>query len=179
MIKRCKKGQFYLITVVVLASLFIAFASTYNFLGREKGMNIYETKKEMEIETQKTMEYITYNQLSDARAREVLSNFSDIYINKVGENKNSFFIYGTSANLFIKGFKASDENITVSINSGTYENLNLNVGEYFEPREYNNVDTLNIKVGEVENSFNIKQGQSLYYLIHYKEVGGEYIVVHN
>jgi hypothetical protein len=177
--KGCKKGQFYLITVVILISLFIAFASTYNFLGREKGMNIYEIKKEIEIESQKTMEYIAYQKLSNTESRNILSNFSSIYIKRLEKNKNSFFIYGTYSDLFIKGFKASEDEINLSINNGEYEKLDLNIGEEFGPLDYHNVNNLKIKVGEVEILFEIKEGQSLYYLIHYREVGGEYIVVHN
>ncbi len=177
--KRCKRGQFYLITIIILVSLFIAFASTHNFAVKEKGINVYEMKKEIEIEKQNTMEYIAYNELSDSAARQVLENLSQVYMEKAGENKNSFFIYGTQSNLFLKGFKATEENISVSIDSGSYTNLNVDSGQSFGPREYNSVNNFGIKVGEVENSFEIKKGQSFYYLIHYEEAGGGYIVVHN
>jgi hypothetical protein len=177
--KRYKKGQFYLITVIILVSLFIAFISTFNFAAKERGIDIYEMKNEIEIETQKTMEYIAYNSLSDSEAKSILSDLADIYINKTGKDKNSFFIYGTSSELEMKGFKSDDENISISTNSGSYDDLNVNEGEYFGPRTYNTVENLTIRGEEVDTSFEIREGQSFYYLIHYKGSGGEYVVVHN
>jgi len=175
-----KRGQFYLITVVILVALFIAFASTYNFAGKEKTIGIYDLKNELGIEVEKTMEHIAFQKMNDVEAKAIMSEFSDIYINRSGENKNSFFIYGTKLNLSLKGYKANDENISISINSGDYANLSVSSGETFGPIDYPaTTNSFGIKVGEVENLFEIEEGQSLYYLIHYKEVGGEYIVLHN
>lgn len=175
--KRYKKGQFYLLTVIVLISLFVAFASVYNFLRKDEGIGVYDLKKELEIEIERTIEYITYNKLNDSFAENVLSELADIYIEKAGENKNSFFIYGTSSNLKLKGFKATEENISIIVD-GISQVLNANVGE-FGPNSYSVSSSFGISVSEVEKEFEIKQGQSFYYLIHYKERGGEYIVAHN
>lgn len=176
--KRYKKGQFYLLTVIILISLFVVFSSTYNFLRKDQGVGVYDLKKELGIEIEKTMDHISYNKLNDSSAENILSELADIYVEKAGDNKNSFFIYGTSSNLKLKGFKATDDNISVIID-GIYQNLNVNVGEEFGPNSYNVANDFGISVGDIKKEFKIHQGQSFYYLIHYKESGGEYIVAHN
>ncbi|MBN2880414.1 hypothetical protein JXM83_00005 [Candidatus Woesearchaeota archaeon] len=155
-----KKGQFYLIAVVILIAIFLGVLIVNNSIKKSENPSIYDLEKEIKIEKGKVLDYIANNNLDSTNSLIVMTNFSNIYLDKIGDNKNSVFIIGDPSyirligNVYSGFINYSFGNAKGGYMDGTFE-------EDFIPE----ADEILIDINGHNFSYNINSGQNIYYTI--------------
>ena len=159
-----KRGQFYLVAILIIVSVFVGFVSITNKINVKHNEPFFEIGEELKIERTALLDHIFYNDLNPAQTQTVFENFSDLYILKVGGEKNSVFIYGDSTSINFNGNHVDDTEIEYNCGS-TIQRINT-VGKFTfscSPAENN----VSIYVEGQRYEFEIYPGQNIYYLISY------------
>lgn len=156
MIKRGnKKGQFYLIASIIIISLILAFASYINYSRKKGSLEVYQLGAEIEIESEKVIEYIVN---TGADPDQTLSNFTkdmDRYVEEKGAE--IFFITGNQSDI---------------------------QGYYYEPSKIQlnsskNSAQITISLSEDTHLFDIKPGINFYFILQKSIHGENYVFINH
>lgn len=147
-----KKGQFYLIAAIVVVGLVVAFIGVTNFSNKEEKTRAQSIFNQLEIETQKILEFGAVNGAYpwDAFAK----NFS----NYAGQEINiDFVVVNNTATMNYECFRYYA--------NGTKINLvcSENSGEITLSETFNNF------------VFDIKKGQNIYFVVFEESDGERYV----
>lgn len=165
-----KKGQFYMIAALVLISLFIAISTVNNTFFTKDNGSIDGLINELKIEKGQTLDYISFHGLTGNEANDIFSNFSKSYLKKIGEDKNSVFIFGNSTS------------VTILLNKTISTNINYSTGdvdsEILVSETYTEIvdSKIKITIDDSEHEFEFYEGQNIYYLIDYSYNEERYIL---
>ena len=165
-----KKGQFYLVAVVILMGIFLGLLTIYNGFEKRSETSIYDSQDEINIERGKVLDYISENNLDDIASSSLLENFASLYIDKIGDKKNVIFIVGSPSETYIMGH-LKDENLVYNSSNG---NGVIESGDFSE--YVTSVDHVDIDIGGNVYNYEINPGQNIYYLVQYNYNGEVYIV---
>lgn len=150
-----KRGQFYLITALIIIILIMGLIVVFNYSKRPKTPNIYELGEELKIESGKVLDYgaVTGSYPWD----EFTKNFTDY----AGKEIKITYIVGS-----LGGIGGSYE-------AFYYEN-NLKKGA----TSYLNDPILTVTHNNLNYSFAFKKGENFYFVMS-QSVEGEYHVITN
>jgi len=167
-----RKGQFYMVAILVIISVFIALITVNNSLRTSPVNSIDDISIKIKIEKREVLDYITSNDLTPLESENIFINFSNSYIKKIGSDKDIIFILGNNSNIKLIGQK--------TVNSKMYYNNNTEFTEILadaidlDVLAPNNKITLRIDSNDYD--FNLENGQNIYYLIRYNYNEEEYII---
>jgi hypothetical protein len=167
-----KKAQFYLVSIMIVISIFLGFATVANYGKRTEIFSLNDLSEELTIEKRYLLDYIFYNQLDESQIEDTFIDFSENYIKKIGNDKDIFFIFTIGENLSLYGNQITPTNFSIDYGLG-YENLNEK-GKFYN--SYKKGDNFKIKIEEEEYIFEIRPGQNIYYLIHHLKNEERYII---
>lgn len=122
-----RRGQFYLIAAIVIITIAIGFIIISNSASSQQTPNIYFLRDELKIESSKTIDYATNNQLSLTQTQNTLTDFSSQYINN-SQNENFYFIFGNTTGMIFLSYQAYYSNVT--LNGADYTN-NVSSGKIY------------------------------------------------
>jgi len=161
-ISKNKKGQFYFLAVIVLASVFIGFVTLRNSSSYPHVSNVIYEKDEINTEISYLFDYFSNEQVSNQD--EILGNFSNSYIQKLGKNKDIFFMFGNGTSLELFANKLNSTSLSIDYGSGDEEVTDYGTFN----RSYTLSDsTFNITLDGNLYPFKFYEGQNIYYLIKY------------
>jgi hypothetical protein len=173
-----KKGQFYLLAVLLILSTVIAIISVkgQTIFIEEDSLNYY--KEDLDFQISKILEHITKNNLNETQSKELFANFSTNYGDFLDEEKTAIFIFGKSDS------HKNLENYTVLLKNKKEED-NLKI-YYLENNENLSEGIINFSIGENFSlsvndyvyDFYVNEGENIYYMIKHDIKGGSYII-HN
>jgi hypothetical protein len=167
-----KKAQFYLVTIIIIISIFMGFATTINYGKKVESFNLGDLSQEINIEKRYLLDYISYNQLGDSDTENTFINFSENYIEKIGTDKDIFFIFGKSGSIKIVGNKINETIIRIDDETG-YVNF---IEEGLFEKNYASIDEFKIEIEGDEYLFKLEEGQNFYYLVNYINNKERYII---
>ena len=168
---RQKRGQFYLIAVLVIASMIIAIITVTNFVKVSGTNRVSELSKQIPLEKNYVLDYIVNKNLNSSEAQKVLDNFSNMYVGEIGTDKDIFFIAGTNKSIDLIGNRASNDSVFYDVGNG-FQNL-TDKGRFTKTMATNG--SISIKLPEGTYSFLLYPGQNLYYLIKYNYSNEVYV----
>ena len=155
-----KRGQFYLVTVVLLIGLFVGVLMLQNNYKKEKNVTLEDLNKEISLEKNKLLDHVAYNNLDPSSTNAVFNQFSNEYSNKIGNTKNILFLFGNSTNIKIIG-KIQEDNI-FSYNNGT-NTTGLNAGDISV--DLTSLSNISILIDDYQYPFSFSTTQNIYYII--------------
>lgn len=155
-----KRGQFYLVTVILLIGIFVGIIMLQNESRKERNISLEDLEKEISLEKNKLLDLIAYNDLNPGQIDSLFTQFADDYSNKVGNNKNILFLFGDSTNINIIG--EIQENNIFSYNDGI-NITELNTGSI--SIDLTSPSSISILVDEYEYPFSFTTTQNIYYII--------------
>ncbi len=161
--KKNKKGQFYFIAIIVLAVIFIGFITVFNKASVPQVPELSSQVTSLNTEINYLLDYFASSQISGSSANQVLTNFSNYYINEIGTDKNVFFIFGDSPTVNLVGNKLNSSAITVNYGSG-----NVTVsdnGTFQKTYTLSGTQTFIMSVDGTQSNFTFYPGENVYYLI--------------
>lgn len=190
MIKREKRGQFFLIAAVVIIAVIVSIVTITNYTQRKDVVRLYDLGEELGIESQQVLDYGTYSELDEAEMTELIENFIENYVTYIEEDKNIYFVFGNKLKINVVGYQdIQEEDVEVCFDVGGHGQEEgvveegqctsyLNVGETqgFSKENQEEIDRVTIKIGGEEYQFRLKYGENFYFVI-WQEIGGEKHVV--
>jgi hypothetical protein len=170
MVKK-KKGQFYLVAILIIVSLLIGIVTVQNSLTKTTTDRVSQVGDQIAIEKGYVLDYIINNNLSDSAAETILINFSKTYLEEFGLNKDIFFIAGTNNTINLIGNRISNDTIQYDAGAG-YQNI-ADTGEFQKTITTNG--SIAFKLPQGDYPFILNPGQNIYYLTRYNYSGEVYI----
>ena len=170
-----KRGQFYLVTAVVLAAVIIGISAISNYSKKEKSPGLEELKEEIRIESEKTLDYGVNNGFNSTQIYWLMQNFTNYYVNYEGRNgKDIYFIFGNANNITVSGYQEEDK--TISVSSGSSQaTITQTKGSFtggIDPAGTN----VAISIDGDAYSFNLSAAENFYFIIAQNTGGGEYVI---
>ncbi len=167
-----KKAQFYLVSIIVIIAIFMGFATIINYGQRIQTFNLDDLYQELKIEKRYLLDYISENQLTDLETENIFINFSNNYVEKIGTDKDIFFIFGKQGGIKVVGNKLDETNVSVDEGLG-YSDF-TEEGEF--EQNYSPTSEFKIKIEENEYIFKLREGQNFYYLVHHLDNEERHII---
>ncbi len=171
-----KKGQFYLISAVVLAMLVVGIFTIFNYSRTESDMKLDNLKEEIQIESAYVLDYGLYDdyyRLNDAAFYTLLLDFTDNYIDYQKKDKDLYFIFGDQSNITVTGYQKTAKQVSVS--AGSFVTITTEAGEFtggIDPT----TDTITLYVDDMPYEFELNRGKNFYFVLSQKINKGEYII---
>lgn len=157
-----RRGQFYLVAVLLIVTIFIGIISIENFARIQRNVVSGDLNVELSMEKMKVLDFLANTDSTDGNSEIILTNFSKTYIDKIGRNKNILFIIGKQTGAKIIGNSLNDSELSYSI--GAESNTINKLGEFeisITPTDNN----INISIDGNDYGFDLEKGQNLYYII--------------
>lgn len=168
-----KRGQFYLMSGIIIIAVIISFTLISNYAKRESNVKLYDIEDELGIESAKVLEYGVYQDYDREEMNDLLERFSREYADYAGEGKNLYFIYGDSDGITVVSYQdLSEEDAYIDIGGTDYPLTGSGTPQQFFP-EGNKVK---IEIGGNEYEFNLKKGENFYFIVR-QDIEGEKNVV--
>lgn len=170
-----KRGQFYLVAILIIVSLVIGLVSIQNQSFFNKKSDVGKIGKEIMEEKTYLLSYISRNNLDVENSNLILENFSKEYSDFLGNSKTSFFVWGnvipssTNSFKYILKNKLEEDEYILEI-SGI--NQTINSQGIFST----NQELLSLYVSGSKYDFILYEGQNIYYLIKYNYDEEVYII---
>ena len=144
-----KKGQFYLIAAMIIATILVTFVVISNYSLKKDDSSIDELGQTLSLEGGNVIDYDVYN---DGNSFE---GFAENFSYYAGSNIEIYYIIGDEGN--IESYKFEEgEKLTKEINESNGEIL--------------------ITVNWVDYTFEIKPGENFYYIISQDVDGNKHVV---
>lgn len=168
------KGQFYLMGAVIIIALILGYVAVSNLSKKQSLYGIDSAGEELEIESQKVLDYIAYNNLNSAETKNILVNFTKLYSN-YSQAENLYFVFGNTNEVSVSAYrKSSPGEIMVNYSSGG-DILEISKQEYIN-KSYTSVNNINLTINEITHEFELKSGENFYFVLSQgDEEKGEYI----
>jgi hypothetical protein len=135
-----KRGQAYLIATLIIISIISGFTFLSNYTKQEKSGFIYDLKKQLEIESEKVMDYCFINEEDE---NVLIEHFAENFSDYVGNGVKIYFIAGKIGEMNVFYFDEIKKSIT-----STEENNNLN-----------------FSISNIDYSCEIKEGYNFYFVV--------------
>lgn len=166
-----KKGQAYLISAIILSAIIIGIAVTINYATATSSIDLNGLKKELQIESAKTIDYLINNGKSQAEMNNILGNFSQNYINSQ-KDKDLYFVYGTNESLVIKGRQSTAKAVFLEGRSITNVSGNFTGTTIPAPGENN----INLIIDKDAYNLSLKSGENFDFVVMQETNGERYVV---
>ncbi len=165
-----KKGQFYLISALIIITIIISIVTVMNFAPQGKPVRVYDLSDELGIESEQVLEYGVTN--TDVTLDTLLKDFTEKYSQYLQQDdRQVYFIFGNANTLYIATYEQVVTG-TVTIGDSTFE---ITQNTFIQQVTDAQGEEIVVKIGGNEYRFSLKPGQNFYYIISQK-IGGEEVV---
>ena len=170
-----KRGQFYLITAIIIISLIIGIALVSNYTKTKGQVKIYDLGDELGIESGQVVDYGTFQK---AEMDILLKDFTSLYSDYAGEEKNLYFIFGDEDEVILETYQEiTTGTISVDIGAeGGTTSLEITdegyATETLTPETEGEITTVTIIIEGIPHEFELEEGDNFYFIIT-QRIGGE------
>ncbi len=169
-----KKGQFYLVAAIIIATIIIGISSIVNSITKSENTEIEKLSQEIKIEASHVIDFGTYNDYERVQMYQLCLNLTKDYINNKINKINSYFIFGDKDNLSITAYQTSPEEAVLTLDS---ENtLSINQNQIFVQSYSTTSENAILKLDNSSYNFEIKSGENFYLVLSKKQEGEKYVI---
>ena len=165
MIKRGKRGQFYLVAAVIIAMVVFSLATISNYAKLEsRETEVFDLRSEMGLESGRVIDFAMYNGTDISR---LLENWTEMYVagTQDKEVENWIFVYGNpETGITVLEFTSGIAG-TVSVGDGSGDSVDHNVKRYEKKNNTYYGDDIDIVFGDFTYNFNTAASQNFAFLI--------------
>jgi hypothetical protein len=173
--KRGKKGQFYLVSAIIIIVILLGVATISNYTKKKENVRLYDLKDELGIEGGEVIEYGVYNNKNE------LEDFTRKYSDYAGAGKSLIFVYGDENELHGATYtEISSGEIAINIGSDSSSTIPQTQGSYETQSitSAGNQITVTLPNGN-QQTFNLKEGQNFFFIISQEVEGETYVATSN
>ncbi|MEK6847963.1 MAG: hypothetical protein AABX50_02470 [Nanoarchaeota archaeon] len=168
--KKNRRGQFYLISAIILAAIIISLITISNYSKKDESADLENLKDEIQIESAKVIDYGINNSLTQPAMNQLIQNFTQQYIDSQSRDKNLYFIFGKEDNVTLKGYQNEAHDVILE---GT--TIPASLGAFLwtlDPA----TSSVNLTIDKNSYIFTLKNGENFYFLVSRESRGGSYVV---
>ena len=165
-----KRGQFYLLTTILILSILIGTVTVTNFIQQKSDINFYYFGDELNIESQKVLDYGLVN---SANFKTLFTEFSQNFTEYSGPGRY-YYLFGNQTELTVGAYNDfEDEIFQIDVGAGN-EDISIFEGQHkyedFIPED--GYSTANMTIGGIKYDFQIEDSENFHFVV-IKEFGGE------
>jgi len=169
-----KKGQFYLLSTIIIITMIGGFIIISNFSQKRVDVGLDYLGEELSIESEKVIDYGINN---EEDIKVLLKDFTEKY-STYSEAENLYFVFGNRESLTLSGYKKSNAGtIAIDVGLGDKE-LTLIKDTYNSMELTDSQENIKVTVNEIGYDFSLKPGENFYFIIS-KELEGETYIITN
>jgi hypothetical protein len=186
MLVKKKRGQFYLITALIIAFFIVTITITTNYSKKKSFRELYDIGEELKTESEKIFDYGIYNKLNDSGMENLLTNFTKIYTKYQKNAKDLYFAFGDENYITIAGYVSptdTRENVRKKIfliipSQNTIPISIIDDGVYTASKySLNGHKEIILNIDKINYYFKL-EGQYFYFIIS-QEIEEQYYIVSN
>jgi hypothetical protein len=167
-----KRGQFYLVAAIIITVIVMGIAAISNYSIKSEPTNVEALKEQIQTESTKTIDYGINKPLDQNGMFNLLTDFTQQYINSESRDKNLYFIFGTKTNMTLNGFQNTNNNVLLD-NAAVTSNSN---SAFLYSEVPANPNLVILTINQTDYDFNLSDGQNFFFVIS-QQTGGETDVV--
>lgn len=170
---RNKRGQFYLIAALIIIVILGSFATLFFSNQKDYSSNIYDLREELNIESEKVLDYGTYNSYNSKKITKLLENFSANYADYKGQGKSLIFVYGNEKEIYQLTYDEANRGTV-----GLGDRIKLDIKGKKENKERLKINEKSVKVKFSDNltrEVQISEGENFYFILSEKKENETYI----
>ncbi len=157
-----KRGQFYLVTSILLIGIFLSVITIKNEFKKPRDILEEAYIKQLNLEKSKLLDYAAYNQLSENQINQLFDKFASNYTQYLNGAEDALFIYGNNSEVSIKGYITENnvfyyDNLTIHKIAGSNIFIKTPI-----------VNSISILINDDRYEFDFSTGQNIYYIIRHK-----------
>src|SRR3990172_7608482 len=174
-----RRGQFYLITAMIIVTLIASFVTITNYSKKTPDARIENIGSELKYEAGKVIDFAIANP-SEGSIDEKLLDFTKQY-SESSEADNFYFIFGDSSSIRVAGLQKRDGILSIQGVTDANPELTLTAGSYNSNLFSPNGNSVNLTISIFDNlkyEFKLTSGQGFYYIVS-KEIEEENHVATN
>jgi hypothetical protein len=159
-----KRGQFYLIAAIVIIAVLFGIVGLTNYAStRPPQTQTYELSKELNLESESVVNYGIFN---GGDVDSILTNFSEVYGQYVGQNSNIYFIYGDQQQIKVITYTSGPSG-TIGLDLGGSQTTLIIQGNQVSRNtiDVNGNHEVIVKIGDKSYPFELKEGQNFFFVI--------------
>ena len=168
-----KRGQFYLISAIILATIIVSLIVITNYSKKDDYTELENLKDEIQIESAKVIDSGINNQLAQPTMNQRVQDFTQQYINSQSRDKNLYFVFGEDDNITLNGYQ--NEPHDVFLDSIQVTSASGSPGAFLGTIDPATSD-VNLTIDENSYIFTLKNGENFYFLISKQARGGDYVI---
>lgn len=166
-----KKGQFYMVAAIIIATFVLGVATISNHIQRESSERIRDLEGEVKIESAYAADY-SLN--TGANFKGTMSDFTDNYIEEYKRNNDIYFLFGSDSEMNVRGYQNTDRVIILSDGNS---NKTITSSEGSLSGNINPIgNEIILYLDELKYSFDIKSDRNFNFILSERTGGGQYIV---
>ena len=194
--KRSKKGQFFILAAIIIASVVVSLAVTKNLVTLNKGpQSFYDLSAEFKEESAKVIDYSLYTN------QDELEDFIELSLNNIADKDPSmeiFVLYGDESNLTFENYGTTEVNVIIGnenikvaaanrelvneitlygeeIRKYVIQPMRIYRGDWRQNLDTKGNDYISVNINDKENKIRLTEGKQFYFVAR-KAVGEEVYV---
>ncbi len=176
-----KKGQFYLITAIIISIIVIGFIALNNYSKRQTSTKLYDLGEELGIESSNILDFGTYNQYDETQMAELISSFIANYSDYIEEGNDLYFLFGDQSGVTVIAYSQLVTSINVSVNGIPQEmaiDADGETKEFDVPDGQTQINEVVITIEGIDYRFELNAGENFYFVIS-QDLGDDQYVITN
>ena len=163
-----KRGQFFLITAMILVAIILGFATITNKSKTGEFAELDILADQLKIEAQSVIDYSSYNSVNiETQLTKFADNFS-----AYSEAENIYFLFGNSTRITVAAYQKNNPG-RILVN-GIEFNIEQGV---FNSNSYDSPDNpTTLTINGLDHDFDLKNGTNFYFIISEGEEEGGYFL---
>lgn len=166
-----KRGQFYLITAIIIVAMILGFATISNEIRKDDIKELDSIAEELEIEAQTVLDYSIYNKRN---LEADLITFTQDYATYT-DIDNIYFLFGDQTRVTVASLQKTNPS-RVYVNGVEF----LVVPNEYTSTSYDAPDNpFTISINNIDHVFDLVEGENFYFIISEGEEDGNYFFTGN
>ena len=185
--KRSKKGQFFILAAIIIASVVVSLAVTKNLVTLNKGpQSFYDLSAEFKEESAKVIDYSLYTN------QDELEDFIELSLNNIADKDPSmeiFVLYGDESNLTFENYGTTEVNVIIGnenikvaaanrelvneitlygeeIRKYVIQPMRIYRGDWRQNLDTKGNDYISVNINDKENKIRLTEGKQFYFLLY-------------
>ncbi|MEX0921117.1 MAG: hypothetical protein WDZ62_02540 [Candidatus Pacearchaeota archaeon] len=169
-----KRGQYYLISAIILGVLIIGIVAVSNYLERGSSENINNLEEEIKIESANVLDYSLNQGQNFESFHNTMLDFTQKYIEYYGSDMDIYFLFGSNSNMTLKGVQNVDKTITL-ISGENSVGVTSEKGQFLGSINPSG-EEISLEIEEIKYDFNLNTERNFNFVLAERVSGNEYII---
>lgn len=154
-----------MVAAVIFIAVILGFATLVNKISNSEVNFLADVAKELDIESESVLDYITYKEMNLLQRNNTLLDFTENF-SVYSKAENAYYVFGDTSNLVVAGYrKISPERLYIDILGSNQQFLDLHAGIYNSSTYLNTGENINLTIKGNLYEINLNSEENFYYIL--------------